>query len=587
MFYIEKRRRKLDIHLALAHIGPAAIVFVAFFGLTIWSYYNAREMVADTRAQVLTRNLEQAQSAIQGRLTTYENILRAGSGLFSASDSVTRTEWKTFVDNFDLSHRYPGVQGVGYIDIIPAAERANHTARRQTEALPHYEVYPSGERPLYTSVEYIEPSNERNQKALGYDMYTETQRKQAMELASRSGQTSVTGIVTLIQDSAAQQPGFLMYVPLYNKTASQVTDNDRQASTTGYIFAQFRAADLLNQTLGNTDQNFGFQIHDGDISPATLLYQSASFPRINNSASHPSVSRNFEINNRHWTVSGVVASEVIPVGERNRPQTVLWAGILFSLFVAGFIYLLLLNRTRLVSNKEEQEIREAKDELLALASHQLRTPATGVKQYIGLLREGFAGKLTDEQQGYLDKAHASNERQLGTINEMLVVAHADAGTIELTPQRFDLAGMLRDILEEHQPGIAQRDQTLRIHIPKKRLFIYADGRYLRMAVENIISNATKYTPPGGTITVRLSAYKHRVRITVKDTGVGVSEKDYALLFKKFCRIPNDLTNQVTGSGIGLYLAQKIAHAHRGSINFTSQPGVGSTCTIMLPSKPER
>ena len=105
-----------------------------------------------------------------------------------------------------------------------------------------------------------------------------------------------------------------------------------------------------------------------------------------------------------------------------------------------------------------------------------------------------------------------------------------------------------------------------------------------MSMENIVSNATKYTPEHGTITISIRADMMVAKVTVTDTGVGVSKKDMPLLFEKFSRIPNELTNKVTGSGIGLYLAKKIVLAHRGTISFISREGIGSRCEIKLPIK---
>jgi signal transduction histidine kinase len=213
---------------------------------------------------------------------------------------------------------------------------------------------------------------------------------------------------------------------------------------------------------------------------------------------------------------------------------------------------------------EQAEVQSAKDELLALASHQLRTPATGVKQYIGLLREGYAGELSEEQRTYLDKAYASNERQLGTINEMLVVAKADTGHLELTKEAVDVNQMMRDIVEESDTHIKSRDHNFKLYLTESPVYCFADRAYLRMALENIASNANKYTPDGGTITVTVLRKKTNVHIVVRDTGVGVSKKDFPMLFEKFARIPNELTRKVGGSGIGLYLAKKIVDEHRGS-----------------------
>ncbi len=581
MFYIEKHRHRRRKDLTLIHIGPTLIVFIAFFGLSIWSALDARHTIQETRAQITTRHVEQTQATIQERLTRYEDILRAGAGFFGGSDNVTRDEWKHFIDTFELSKRYPGILAAGYIPVVESADLASFTERVRSQDLPDYTIYPVEERATYAPVLYIEPMNAANQKAIGYDMLSESIRKQTMESARDSGQATITDALILTQDSTSPQPGLLMYMPLYDHVGIPSAISERRSQLTGYMYAPFRVREFFNKIDESKNDQFGFEIKDLS-NPNVALYQSPSFSKLSKSPSPESISNVFQINNHKWSITGVVDPNVISAQERTRPASVFWGGLLFSTFVAGFIYLLLLNRTRMLTHREDREINEVKDELLALASHQLRTPATGVKQYIGMLREGYAGKLNKEQMKYLDKAYASNERQLSTINEMLFVARADAGNIELIRERFDLTSLLRDIIDEQSGAINERRQLLSVNLPKQKLYIYADTRYVRMAIENVLSNATKYTPEEGSISLTLDHDKHNARLVISDTGVGVSKKDYDLLFQKFARIPNELTNKVTGSGIGLYLAQKVVEAHHGTIHFSSDIGVGSTCTIKLP-----
>jgi signal transduction histidine kinase len=582
MFYIEKHRHRRRKDLTLIHIGPTLIVFVAFFGLSIWSSIDASHTNQDNRAQIATRHVEQTQATIQERLTRYEDILRAGAGFFGGSDNVTRDEWKHFVDTFELNKRYPGILAAGYIPVVDSANLGSFLEQARNQGLPDYSVHPSGERTNYAPVLYIEPMNAINQKAVGYDMLSEASRKRALELARDSGQTTITDTVILAQDSqTVPQPALLIYMPLYDHAGIPPTTDERRAHLTGYTYAPFRVQEFFSKIEESKDSQFGFEIKDL-ANPNAPLYQSPSFSKLSQASSAEHITNIFQVNNRKWTITGVVDPNVITAQERTRPASVFWGGLLFSIFVAGFIYLLLLNRTRILTHREDREINDVKDELLALASHQLRTPATGVKQYIGMLREGYAGELNEEQMKYLDKAYASNERQLSTINEMLFVARADAGNIELIRERFDLTSLVRDIIDEHGGAITERRQVLSVKLPKQKLFVYADTRYVRMAIENVLSNATKYTPEEGSITIMLDHDKNNARLVIKDTGVGVSKKDYDLLFQKFARIPNELTNKVTGSGIGLYLAKKVVEAHHGEINFLSEVGVGSTCSITLP-----
>lgn len=587
MFYVEKWKRDKKRELAMIHIGPPIIVFLAFLGITIWSWLDANKNIEETRSQILSNHIQDTKSGIQNRLTTYEDILRAGAGLFDASNEVSASEWKDFVEIFEINKRHPGIQGIGYTQVIRPDQLQSHIQANRSAGQPGYQVFPEGERPLYTSILYIEPMNEANQKAIGFDMYSEQTRRTAMNLARDTGSTTLTDVVTLIQDSdtMSSEPGFLMYVPVYIQGAPKNTQTDREKNITGYVYAPFRSQNFLKEFSNEFDDpNFSFKIYDAQQTPDKLLYESPSYRQLNAQKNKQSTTETFTINNKAWIIEGVIAPNAVSASERNRPAALLLGGIIISLFIGSFIYLLLLNRTRALSGKEEREIQDAKDELLALASHQLRTPATGVKQYLGLVREGYAGAINKDQRAYIDKAYESNERQLDTINEMLFVARSDAGYIKLMIEEVDLSSLMLDSIDEQISAIKEKHQRLNRDFPKEKVLIQGDEQYLRMAIENIISNATKYTPEYGSVSVRLEALDYNVKITVKDTGVGVSQKDYELLFRKFSRIPNELTSQVNGSGIGLYLTRTIIEAHNGTIDFDSTVNVGSIITVTLPKK---
>lgn len=329
-----------------------------------------------------------------------------------------------------------------------------------------------------------------------------------------------------------------------------------------------------------------------DTSEPKSLYVGPGYEEATHTYGAEMTTRTIDSYRQGWKLYAVIDPKIaLSFRERSRPINVLWGGMLFSTFVAGFIYLLLLNRTRHLSERESEEIQSAKDELLALASHQLRTPATGVKQYLGILREGMAGQLNVEQTEVLEKAYASNERQLGTINEMLVVAKADNGHLDIQMQAVDINHLVNEIVDEARDYADKRSHHLNVYLSKQPMYIMGDREYLRMAIENVISNANKYTPDGGTVTITLLKKKGNVEVIIRDNGVGVAKQDFHMLFEKFSRIPNKLTRQVGGSGIGLYLAKKIIHQHNGTIGFESTHGEGSVCSIRLPimqhdNKPE-
>ncbi len=583
MFYIEEQHKKRRLDIALIHIGPTLIVFLAFFGLTLWSAHDAAGTVEKNHEQLLISNLEHIQAGIKDRLLTYEDILQASAGLFYGSDYVTKRDWNQFTNVFQIPVRFPGLQSVGYAQQVDASELAAFTEKGRVDGAPQFSVTPVADKQSYTPVLYIEPQTDANLKALGYDFTSEPLRKAALDAARDSGQPTQTGTLSFATTSTSStQPGFLVYLPIYKDSATPASVEGRRQALRGFVFAKIRAQDFIHQLDLDHDQNYGFEVYDGHDLTGALIYKSPTVASLMSKGHTQSLMRSFRIDNRNWSIRATIGPNILPTAERSKPGSVLWGGLVFSTFVAGFIYLLLLNRTNALASKEEREIQAAKDELLALASHQLRTPATGVKQYIGMLRDGYAGELTHEQSVYLDKAYSSNERQLGTINDMLFVARADAGNLELKKQKVNLSDLIRDLVEEQAGSISSRGQSITNTLPKAKVIIVADPQYLRMAIENLLSNATKYTSEGGQIHLSLEDGRHEVHIIIKDTGVGVEEKDYPLLFKKFSRIPNELTNKVSGSGIGLYLVQKIIYAHGGTIEFSSKPQIGSSFRLSIP-----
>lgn len=233
-------------------------------------------------------------------------------------------------------------------------------------------------------------------------------------------------------------------------------------------------------------------------------------------------------------------------------------------------------------NEELETISRTKDEFVALASHQLRTPATAVKQYLGMVLQGYAGTISELQTEMLEKAFESNERQIQIINQILNAARVDTGRLALTTMPIDLTELVRGITDDMRGSIAQRKHTLTVRLPRNPAYVLADAGYLRMAIENLLHNASVYTPDGGKIGCHVQRQGNEIRIDISDTGVGIKKADFSKLFTKFSRIHNPLSVQAGGSGIGLYLTAEIVRLHGGTVTVTSQVGRGTTFAILLP-----
>jgi two-component system sensor histidine kinase VicK len=230
---------------------------------------------------------------------------------------------------------------------------------------------------------------------------------------------------------------------------------------------------------------------------------------------------------------------------------------------------------------EEIALENAKNEFIALASHQLRTPATGVKQYIGMLLEGYAGKLTQAQEQFLNTANESNDRQLRIIDDLLKVAALQSGTIVANKQKTDLVALTKSVIAEQATKFKSSRQQLLFEHESPKLHAEVDNALFRMVLENLIDNAHKYTYEGKKILVKIRNRANKIEITVKDEGTGINEADIDKLFQKFSRIDNPLSISAGGNGLGLYWVQQIIDLHSGTITVTSKLGIGTTFTITI------
>lgn len=228
------------------------------------------------------------------------------------------------------------------------------------------------------------------------------------------------------------------------------------------------------------------------------------------------------------------------------------------------------------------ELNQAKDEFISVASHQLRTPATSVKQYVGMLLDGMFGELTPTQEEILLRAYDSNERQLKIVSDLLKVARVDAGKVILRQSEVDINELMSDILKEAARVAAERHQQVRFKAATEPAIAWVDKDTIRMVLENIVDNASKYSGEETTIQATVLASGKTVKVKIADQGVGIDEKDRSKLFEKFSRIHNPLSMQAGGSGLGLYWAKKIVDLHGGSIEVKSETGKGTTFIVSLP-----
>lgn len=579
MIFVRSHTKLRTRDLIFLHVLPAVLVFAAVMLIIILNAQSAQRQNNGERLERATTRANEIESKVTARLGTYQEVATATSAFIKSSDQVTREEYERFIKVFDLNERYPGLQYVALARSVPAADIGAFEEQQRQNGAPDFKVFPDVTDDPALIVTYSVSHLQQNASVIGFNVLSEPVRAAATDKAVKTGRAVLSESVRLITNPNSGQ-GFVMVIPFYESEELPNDEATRLQSFDGAIVASFIARNFFDSLFKSYDDSrLAFSVSQGDNPP---MYASSSFEDLSSRRGTQQMQRTLNNNDTNWTIRYAFTNGPFNTGFNMNVLESLVGGVLFSALLATLVFVLLLSRTRSLNHAEERDIQNAKDDLLSLASHQLRTPATSVKQYLGMVKDGFAGELNEQQSSLVNEAYASNERQLGIINEMLYVARADAGRIVLDKSSMQLNKLLRDIHKDQFPRAKSFQQRLGLMVPKMDVTICADAHYLRMAIENVVNNAIKYTPEKGSITVKLSRSKKDAVITISDTGVGIAKTDHRKIFDKFSRVPNELSTRTNGTGVGLYLSKQIVELHGGTITFISDAGKGTTFTITLP-----
>jgi signal transduction histidine kinase len=235
--------------------------------------------------------------------------------------------------------------------------------------------------------------------------------------------------------------------------------------------------------------------------------------------------------------------------------------------------------------KERAELADrVKSEFLANMSHELRTPLNAVIGFSELLTDQKPGPLNSQQQDFLNEILMSGRHLLSLINDILDLTRITAGKIDLQPRALSVSAAVRESCSTIKPIASEKNILVKVKTDSKNDIVNLDELRLKQVLYNLLSNAVKFTPQNGKIRVAASVDdQKRIRIRVKDTGIGINEQDLPRLFGVFQQGDSGFAKRQQGSGLGLALTKKIVELQNGAITVESEPGKGSTFTVVLPS----
>jgi PAS domain S-box-containing protein len=455
----------------------ALLVIALLATFTAWRYAKQNvEAQANDRFQF---RIQQTKAAIYDRMLAYEHVLRGGVGLFASSgNKVDQATWQTYTATLNINENYPGIQGLGFSRRIWPAELASHVAEIRKQGHPDYAIRPAGERAEYTSIIFIEPFDQRNLRAFGFDMFSEPTRRAAMEWARDSGKTSVSGKVKLVQEAGKDlhQAGFLMYLPVYRGPSPQ-NAAQRRAALLGYVYGPFRMNDLMQGVLGKSTADIALQIFDdAGITESTLMYN--SHPEHAKEASLYSDMQEIEINGRVWTLHFSSLPLFESAVNRVTPVVVAASGLLLTLLITLLLWSVFSTRARaqamantMTANLLEQKERlrsvidTALDAIIVISDSGIMESCNAATHSIfGYKPEELAGRNVSmlmpepyhsQHDGYLQRFLQTGAAHVIGIGREVVGLRKDGSTFPMelsvgemhSGNQRKFTGMVRDITE--------------------------------------------------------------------------------------------------------------------------------------------
>jgi PAS domain S-box-containing protein len=242
----------------------------------------------------------------------------------------------------------------------------------------------------------------------------------------------------------------------------------------------------------------------------------------------------------------------------------------------------------------QHEMDRAKNEFVSLASHELRTPLTNINWNVESLLDNENPSLTSAEKASLNNIYKGSQIMTELVGALLDTSRFELGTLEMDLEQLDGVNIIQDLVDSHTHDISSKNQQIVQQHTQENVPLISDKKFFRMLFENLLTNAIKYTPEGGTITVTTEIVERHQRhkkmvfpsrclfTTITDTGVGIPVEQQGNIFKKLFRADNVRSSSVQGTGLGLYLCHMIVEKLQGSIWFESKPGEGTTFFVYLP-----
>jgi signal transduction histidine kinase len=585
---------------------PPVLVSLLLLAVTAVLLGSVNHSIETKDSAAFESEVARTTDAIRERSETTVTLLRGTAGLFAGSVRVTRDEFRAYVGELRLRERYPGVLGIGFSERIAPQDLERRVRDLQGQGAPDFHVWPPHPREEYHAIVYLEPLDVRNAAAIGFDMFTEPMRRDAMARARDEGRETASGQVILVQEiESDKQAGLLVYLPLYRGAVVPPTVEVRRRELRGFVFAPLRVGDLLQGVRGSGPPLLDLELYAGaEPLPATLLLSTreAGLPKPVFRAT-----RQLDSGGRTWLLRFASRPAFEAQSQRALVPWLTAASLATAALLAWISFAQACarrdaeaaaaqrRRNELALQASEERARERaqrleqlyaerreedrrKDEFLAVLAHELRNPLAPIRTALEILRRVPEGPTAQ-------RARAIAERQVvhmvRLIDDLLDVSRISRGKIVLQRERTSLAQVIDVAVETSLPLIEARRHELVRGPVDPHLELEIDPARLAQIFTNLLNNAAHYTPEAGRIEIHVQAAPQEVRVAVRDNGIGIEPQKLPEVFGLFVQAQRPQAGG--GLGIGLSLASRLAELHGGRIEAHSEGlGRGSEFVVVLP-----
>ena len=607
---------------------PAAVFFTGIELTLLAVYYASRTIQLRTRAQFETAALR-VRNSIRERFEIYDAMLHGAAGFIAVEKQVTRERFRKYVDRLSLEVKYPGVQGIGFAPRVPVSEKDVMGAMIRQEGEQHFRIWPETTRPDLFPVAYLEPEDARNEAALGYDMFDEPARREAMERARDTGKSAASSRLMLVQEiSPERQAGFLIYFPVYEGGTVPETIEERRTRLQGFVYCAFRAGDLFTRIFNEEAPGAQLEIFDGsNTDNGNLLFRSATekLSPLPFRKSFVDV-KTVDISGRTWTTRFFAQPELEQV----------WIVLLLlaggSLLSGAMFYLTRAEgRARRAAERaagqlqvSEVALRESEERLRRYATelehrvaertanlaqsiqslegvlyhvaHDLRAPLRSMASFTNILIEEYGPRLDERGRDYAQRVSNAAQRMDRLVQDLL--AFGRLAHVAVPVARVNLEAEVNLVLARFAEEIEARGAKVEVRGPLPP--VKANAGILVQALSNLISNGLKFVPPKRQPHLRIFAEQKRsgagadqeiggaapsdgefVRLWIEDNGIGIAPEYHERIFRMFERL--HAVDAYPGTGIGLAIVRKGMERMGGRVGVESAGSGGSRFWLDLPA----